>query len=82
MEICLSRLRTDLEEGQTLHIQAKPGQPERFAQTSKRIQGRNNFANSGRPRSEGTWVYDVFVTSGDERILEKDPEVIIKRGGD
>lgn len=70
----------DLPDGQTLHIQRKPGQDDLFPALERTVRAPRTTAKSGVPHAKGCWIYELWVTAGDgdEKLHYTDPEVIIR----
>jgi hypothetical protein len=71
-----------LTEDLTVHIEGKAGSEELLPNRERTIRLPRTVANSGRPAKSGTWGYSVWVTrDGEGKIMEVDPEIIIRGGG-
>ena len=71
-----------LTKGLTVHIEGKEGSEELLPNRERTIRLPREDAKSGRPSKSGTWGYSVWVTrEGEGKIMEVDPEIIIRKGG-
>ncbi len=68
----------ELPQGWTIHIEGEEGF---FPGRQRTIRPESLFANSGRPKKAGIWVYEVNLEGPEGQTISVDPEVIINKGG-
>ena len=73
----------NLGEKQTLHIEAKEGQPNLFPSTTWMMTKTKDWADSGKPTAAGSWKYQLWITEEGHsgKLFPTDPEIIINGTG-